>query len=95
VNKKIGILYHKNNNQTVVHVIDRDTLKKTEYYHYTVCGLKKHKIDLAYSFTEKINQIHLTVNSDNSEICLECRKTGNVNVKFLTKFFIKRRDKNE
>lgn len=95
MNKTIGILYHKIKNETIVHVIDREAHQKTEYYYYTVCGLKKHKIDFAYSFTEKVQQIHLAVNNIDSRICCECGKTGNINVAFLTKFFTKRRDTNE
>jgi hypothetical protein len=89
--KKIGILKHKTHGKTVVHVIDHNPLKKQEYHHHTVCGLKKHKIDYNYNFEEKIDQIYSTVNDECSTICDDCVNTGNKNAQFLIKFFTRRK----
>jgi hypothetical protein len=87
----IGILYSKEKNLTsVAHVIDREHQGKTEYHYYTLCGLKKHKLDIEYDFEYNIVKIFEIINNSETQVCEYCAQSDNSNVKFLKKFFTRR-----
>jgi hypothetical protein len=91
VKQTIGILYSKKqHNIATAHVIDRENQNRTEYHYYTVCGLKKHKLDMAYNFEYNVVKIFEIINDSETQVCEQCAQSDNSNVKFLKKFFRRR-----